>query len=452
MKSMLQPILMILCFLSIHVHADVPRTLYAINSSAETVSKLNLESKTITQNIAQTGQVPNKIMAHDDMIYILDSGTSDIKILDPRTDDIVRTIALAPGANPWDMEFVGLNRVYVSNWVANTVSVVDMGSGEIIQEIPVGKGPQDILILDSQAFVTNTGYAGWGVPYEQGTVHIIDVLTDTVVDTIPVPTNPQNAALAPDGRLHVLCTGDYAEAMGRVAVIAFNAGPNGNIPAMVDTIELGGSPGDLEITPSGKAYAIAWGDETNGFLYAYDALSGTVHHNVDNPILVGPNTGQVLYDGREDCLWIPFMKIWGGDGYVQKFDVAQDSVVWVSGVLGNGTQNITIMERIRAGIADATEPGITPDDFIVLQNYPNPFNPRTTLRIDLPASGIVSVDIFSASGQWITTLVNTRLDAGSHAVLWEGMNHENQPVSSGVYWARLKFGEQIKTVKMTLLR
>ena len=435
------------CFLS----ADVPRTLYTVNGSAETVSKLELDSKTITQNIAQTGQIPNKIMAHGELLFILDSGTSDIKILDPRTDQIVRTIALQPGANPWDMEFVGPNRVYVSNWVANTVSVLDLESGTIVKEIAVGKGPEDILILNNQAFVTNSGYAGWGVPYEQGTVNIIDVLTDAVVDTLAVPTNPQKAALAPDGKIHVLCTGDYENSYGSVAVIELLAGPDLYTPAVLDTIKLGGAPGDLEITASGKAYAVDWGTETNGLLYAYDAWSGSVSHNVENPIKIGPNVSRILYDARENCLWIPYMQEWGGDGFVQKFDVALDSVIWVSDVMGNGTSHVTVLDEIEDTNVERERKAL-PGEFVLLQNYPNPFNPSTTIRFITSAAGPVSLDIFNPSGQWVRSLVNQRMDVGTHAVQWDGLNQKQQPASSGVYLARLKMGETTKSIKMILVR
>ena len=339
-------LLSILLVLSMQVQADVPRTMYIMNGSGETVSKMIMDSKAITQNIAPTGQMPNQIVAHHTMVYILDSGTSDIKILDPRSDRIIKTIPLQPGANPYDIEFVGVNKAYVTNWVNNTVSVVDLDQGSILKDIDVGKAPQDIMVLNNQAFVTNTGYAGYGSPYEQGTVNIIDILTDTVIDTIKVPTNPQKTCVSPDGNIHVLCTGDYGEQVGRVAVINLYSGPMYNIPAVVDTIELGGAPGDLEITPSGKGYAIAWGDDTNGFLYSYDVFSGTVSHNADNPVKVGPNTGHLLYDGKEDCLWIPYMTFFGGDGFVQKYDIATDSVVWISDVLGNGSQKIAILEPI----------------------------------------------------------------------------------------------------------
>jgi len=341
MKNMSKLYVLFLC-LTFTAFADIPRTLYVLNGSAETVSKMVIE----TGEVQQTGQIPNRIYAHQEKIYVLDSGTSDIKVINPMTDEVIRTIVLKPGANPYEMVFVGHDKAYVSNWVANSVSVVDIQSGETVGEIEVGKGPEGLLLVNNQAMVANTGYSGWGLPYEQGSVSVIDILADSVMHTIPVPTNPQDLALAPDGRVHVLCTGNYDDVSGKIAVIDLYTGPFWDTPAVIDTIEIGGSPGDLAITPNGKAYCIAWGDGEHGFLTSYDAFSGQIYHDARDPILVGPNAGQVLYDGRENCLWLPTMTMWGGDGFVQKFDVEKDEVVWTSGVLGAGTQQVAILEKI----------------------------------------------------------------------------------------------------------
>ena len=345
MKNMSKLYVLFLC-LTFTAFADIPRSLYVLNGSAETVSKMVIETGAVQQNVALTGQMPNRIYTHQGEIYILDSGTSDIKVINPFTDEVVKTIALKPGANPWAMAFVGQDRAYVTNWVANSISVVDLAAGQIVKEIPAGKGPEGILLVNNLAFIANTGYAGWGLPYEQGGVSVIDIVSDSLRFTLPTPTNPQDLALAPDGRVHVLCTGNYSDVAGQVAIIDLYTGPLYSTPAVVDTIDIGGSPGDLDITPSGKAYCIAWGDGEHGWLYSYNASSGEVLHDATDPILVGPNAGQVLYDGRERCLWLPTMTMWGGDGSVQKFDVEKDEVVWTSGVLGAGTQQVAILEKI----------------------------------------------------------------------------------------------------------
>lgn len=326
---------------------QIPRTMYILNGSAETLSKFNLESGEIAQNIVKTGQTPNQILVHQQKIYVLNSGTDDVMIIDPQNDhQIERTIDLGTGNNPWFMAFVGSKKAYVTNWIGNSVSVVNIETGEITKEIMVGRAPQGILVVGNQALVSNTGYAGWGVPYETGSVSIIDILTDSITHTVMTPTNPQDLALAPDGKIHILCTGNYIDIMGKVAVLDLYTGPRYDTPAVIDTINIGNAPGDLVITPGGKGYCVAWGDITNGYLFSYDALADSVFHNTQNPILIGPNVSRLFYDEKEDMLWIPYMQAWGGDGFIQKYDPSIDSLIWISEVVGNGTQDLAILESL----------------------------------------------------------------------------------------------------------
>ncbi|MDZ7317045.1 MAG: hypothetical protein ONB24_13070 [candidate division KSB1 bacterium] len=337
---------LLILFSSLLIAADVPRSLYVINGSAETLSMLNLETGEVRRDVVKTGQIPNYIFSCNNLLYVVNSGSSSLQIVDPRRNQVVKTILLKPNANPWAAAIVGRNKAYVSNWVDNSISIVDLEKGTLIGNLAVGKGPEGILVVDDYAFVCVTGYAGWGMPFETGNLVMIDTRTDQIVHILETPTNPQDAALAPDGRIHVLCTGDYAALGGKIAVVDLYTGPNWNIPAVVDTIDIGGSPGDLEITPQGKGYAVAWGDGVNGFLYSYNALTGTVERGANSPIAIGPNVSRLLYDGRENCLWIPFMSQWGGDGFVQKLNAVTGSIEWTSPVVGNGCQAACIVERI----------------------------------------------------------------------------------------------------------
>jgi YVTN family beta-propeller protein len=468
MKNFCKYLLSFIFCLSSFVNADIPRSMYVLNGSAETVSKMVIETGEVQQNVALTGQVPNRLVVHQDMIYVLDSGTSDIKMINPMTDEVVRTIALKPGANPYDMAFVGQGKLYVSNWIANTISIVDVESGTITGEIATGKGPEGVLLVNNDAFVANTGYAGWGVPYEQGAVSVIDILADTVKHSVEVPTNPQKIVLASDGRLHVLCTGDYAENLGKVAVIDLYTGPLYDTPAVVNIIDIGGAPGDLVITPSGKAYCIAWGDGAHGFLYSYDASNGEVFHNADDPILVGPNTGQLVYDARERCLWIPYMKMWGGDGHVQKYDIENDTVVWTSNVLGAGTQFVAILEKIWQPTpwADAVvsfTPGSDagfganyfpnnilgpPDQAAGLSEYSSSNKPQEVLSLGTGGEIVLSFDdnyIVDGTGADFTVFENVFIsfldnqpfvEAGIVAVSQDGKNFVEFPYDTAT-WAGL---------------
>ncbi len=86
------------------------------------------------------------------------------------------------------------------------------------------------------------------------------------------------------------------------------------------------------------------------------------------------------------------------------------------------------------------------------ENYPNPFNPKTTIAFDLPATGKVDLTIFDLSGRQVATLVSGELAAGSHHVVWLGRDDDGRQMSSGLYFSRLSFANEVLTRKMVLLK
>ncbi len=86
------------------------------------------------------------------------------------------------------------------------------------------------------------------------------------------------------------------------------------------------------------------------------------------------------------------------------------------------------------------------DSFVLFQNYPNPFNPSTTITFYLPEQRDVTVNIYNALGQLITTLVAERMELGYHSVTWAG------EAPSGIYFYRVQAGGFQQTKKMILVR
>ena len=83
------------------------------------------------------------------------------------------------------------------------------------------------------------------------------------------------------------------------------------------------------------------------------------------------------------------------------------------------------------------EPATAPTTFILEQNYPNPFNPNTTITFNVPQTTIVSLGIYNINGQLVKTLVDGKVNSGSHSILWGGRDNTGQIVSSGVYFYKL---------------
>ena len=55
-------------------------------------------------------------------------------------------------------------------------------------------------------------------------------------------------------------------------------------------------------------------------------------------------------------------------------------------------------------------------------------------------------------GQEIKTLVNTNQDAGFYTLYWNGLNNNNQMVSSGLYIYRIISEDFVKSKKMIYLK
>jgi len=95
---------------------------------------------------------------------------------------------------------------------------------------------------------------------------------------------------------------------------------------------------------------------------------------------------------------------------------------------------------------------VLPLEFRVHQNYPNPFNPATTFRYALPVRCEVEVAIFNVLGRRVATLVRETQSAGEHTVVWNSTDDKGRTVASGVYFYRVRAGDEVQSRKMMLLK
>ncbi len=98
------------------------------------------------------------------------------------------------------------------------------------------------------------------------------------------------------------------------------------------------------------------------------------------------------------------------------------------------------------------EKGILPESFQLEQNYPNPFNPETTISFELPGAAAATLEVYNILGEKISTLVDKVLPAGRHQVIFNGRNHFDQELPSGIYFYRLRTDAFEATRKMILLK
>ncbi|MEX0720892.1 MAG: T9SS type A sorting domain-containing protein [Balneolaceae bacterium] len=90
----------------------------------------------------------------------------------------------------------------------------------------------------------------------------------------------------------------------------------------------------------------------------------------------------------------------------------------------------------------------TPSKIHLNQNYPNPFNPTTRISFELPASDVVSLEVYNMLGQKVSQLLsNAKLSSGAHSFEFDALN-----LPSGIYLYRLDTSNFSEVKKMTLIK
>ena len=79
--------------------------------------------------------------------------------------------------------------------------------------------------------------------------------------------------------------------------------------------------------------------------------------------------------------------------------------------------------------------------------YPNPFNPTTSLSLDVPENGFVSVNVYNMTGQLVSTLADANMDAGSYSLTWDASD-----MSSGMYIVKAVMNGSVNVQKVMLLK
>ncbi|MER6334871.1 Ig-like domain repeat protein, partial [Streptomyces sp. NPDC001034] len=130
--------------------------------------------------------------------------------------------------------------VYVTNSGDGTVSVIDTVTQAVTNTIIVGSSPFGVAVTPdgSQVYVANNG---------DGTVSVIDTATETVTNTITVGSAPVGVAVSPDGT-HVYVTNNSDNT---VSVI------NAAGQTVIGSIGVGSAPFGIAITPDGTAAYVA---------------------------------------------------------------------------------------------------------------------------------------------------------------------------------------------------
>jgi hypothetical protein len=125
------------------------------------------------------------------------------------------------------------------------------------------------------------------------------------------------------------------------------------------------------------------------------------------------------------------------------------SVKWRLGMADSQKVRVTILEKpeltaiftatLKEPVAAVDEQVVSLPSAFALRNYPNPFHDFTKLEVALPTSGVISLKIFDLHGREVITLAEEWRHAGRHFFAWEGRTNQGAPLTTGVYFAVLRY-------------
>ena len=129
-----------------------------------------------------------------------------------------------------------------ANCVGNSVSLIDLTSGDVVQELPCGERPTAVTIApDGETVLVSTSFGG--------TLHRFRLTEGQLHEagTLSLRGEPRGIAVAPDGRLAYVAV----SALTQIAVIDLEAWE------VADRIAVDAWPRHLAITPDGSRMAVA---------------------------------------------------------------------------------------------------------------------------------------------------------------------------------------------------
>ncbi|HET9169623.1 MAG TPA: GH92 family glycosyl hydrolase [Actinospica sp.] len=226
---------------------------------------------------------------------------------------------------------------YVSNYSDNTVTPVDTRTHNAGPAIPVGGGPDGMIVAGGKLFVANNN---------TNNVTVIDTGTNAVLATIPVGSVAADVAATPDGK--TVWVSNFSDGTVQpIDVATLTAGT---------PIAVGSQPERLAVSPDGTQLWVA--NQGSGTVSDVNLATDTVSHTIavgSAPfgVAVTPDSSKVFITN-------------GGSSSVSVIDSATAAVTSTITV-GAGPQYVQISPNGQtAYVADSGAGGVTPIDVSAL--------------------------------------------------------------------------------------
>jgi len=176
------------------------------NTGSGTVSFYNRDNKSIENEIFQeangipVGNILQSAAQFGNAVYLVVNNSQQILVAN--AGGLKQEAVITGFQSPRFMKVVSGDKAYVTDWVSNSVRIVNVKTNSISGSIPTGIGPENMAQIGTKLFVANSG--GFGA---DSTITVINTLTDQVEGSFVVGPNPSSIQVDVNGNIWVLCAG-----------------------------------------------------------------------------------------------------------------------------------------------------------------------------------------------------------------------------------------------------
>lgn len=260
-------------------------------------------------NGRQLGNVLQSITIYNGRAYLVVNNANKVEVVDAETFE---EIGVIPNVE-LPRYFIGIDetRGYLSGWGANGtagyIKVIDLESLTVTTTINTGSGTERMRQFGSRVYAVNSG--GFG---HDSTVVVVDIQSNTLVDTIVVADNPQSLILDGNGMIWVLCQGytDWND-------------PSNNTNGQIAKINPVASIVEITIDlPGGGAVDLVYNNDVLYFSFFGAIYSQNINNNTfDNNIFVNRYFYGLGYDPYSGYLNFADAGGFTADGQIFRYDV-----------------------------------------------------------------------------------------------------------------------------------
>lgn len=258
------------------------------------------------------------------------SNGDNIFIVNLEGREIVGEIPIREGATPQQIVFINDEKLYVTCAAAHEVHVVDIPNRNVTKVITGAfNKPTGITLLNGKAYVSNPAWE-WDpeagkTTYYQSSVTVIDTVTDTVLKSIPMPTNASEILNDGESTVIVKTIGNYNDVLGHLVLI------DASTDEITETVKLGFTPGSAALNSQKQLFI--QGSWQNPGLLIYDVVAQGWIRDEDDTIANFSNDADASVSGGltfapDGNLYIT-QPDWSGGGqdYVRVMDITDASLL-----------------------------------------------------------------------------------------------------------------------------